>query len=323
MVIKKMQNPEPNTSFNGTSPTIGAILQVTRKGGVLKLIRAAYRSAPAVFHLPAHFKLMRVMKDPALAPLLARRPKLPYKYLYRPYLVQGFTRKTRLDILIHHYSYLTRNGAEGFFAKILDQGYTLWQDNREGGECSITLGFPIEWEHDYEGDLLLTFRCNGEPVYAITFTLAEGRSLCIDAPQAILVTAIQGTAGKSEAIRNATKCYLDLSPPMLLVSAAEGIGLALKIGMLAGIGLDHQVQKQTWGDDRFIFDYDKFWTRLIGERNSDIFYLNRIPPALKSIDEISAKHRKKTLLRRDIRLGIQEAVKRNFEAHCLKPAVSL
>jgi uncharacterized protein VirK/YbjX len=317
--MKTMQNSESRPSLNRTSPTLGAIFWMTKNAGILKLIRAAYRSLPALMLFPAHIRLMRVMRSPIFASLLVCRPKLPYKYLYRPYLVQAFSRKTRLKILTHHYSFLSQHASEMFFEHILNEGYTLWKEVKDGMEDSIVLGFPLEWEHDYEGDLLLTFKHNGAPLYSVTFTLSQGDAFGVDVPCAILVTAIQGVAGKAEAIRYAAKRYHDLSPPVLLMSAVEAIGMALDIRMVAGVGLDQQVQKQTWGDDHFVFDYDRFWTSLVGERNADGFYLSRIPLPLKPIEDVRSKHKKKTALRRVARASIQEMVEMNFSTHCLRP----
>lgn len=300
------------------SPTIQAVRLVTGKGGILKLVRAAYRAAPLLLYLPSHIKLMRTLTNPYVSGLTNRRPKLAYKYLYRPYLVQCFSRKDRLLQLQHHYAFLSERVTREFFAKIFDANYTLWEERHEDTVCSITLAFPVEWEHDYEGDLLLTFLCNDRPIYTLTFTIAAGRLLDIDSEQVILVTAIQGKAGTTDLIRLATKHYHDLSPPMLLVAAAEGVALSMDIRALAGIGLDQQVQYQTWGNDRFRFDYDEFWRGMIEERTNGIFYLQPIPAPQKAIEEIRSKHRKKTLLRRQIKAGIRSTVQLNFQKECLR-----
>lgn len=287
------------------------------KGGMSKLIRAMYRAAPLVLYLPAHLRMMRVLNAAPVSELVTRRPKLGYKYLYRPYLVQSLTRRNRLSVLDHHYRFLAERVRHDFFSRIYDGEYELWRDMVAGQPASIVLSFPVDWEHDYEGDLLVVFKCGGEPIYSVTFSIVPGKPVGIDIEQLILVTSIQGRAGMSERIRQVKENFGDLSPPMLLLSAIEGIALALDIHLVGGIGLDQQVQKQTWGDETFTFDYDQFWKKVIGERSNDLYYLKRIPEVQRPLEEIKAKHRKKTQFRRSIKASIQESTRYNFKVKCL------
>ena len=303
--------------FTLASPTLRAALQVMSKGGISKLIRAMYRAAPLVLYLPAHLRLMRVLNAPPVAELIQRRPKLGYKYLYRPYLVQSLKKKTRLDILEHHYRYLAERVTSDFFSQIYDGEYELWRDLNAGHTASITLAFPVDWEHDYEGDLLLIFKCDDHFIYSVTFSIVPGHAIGIDVEQLVLVTSIQGRAGMADRIKQVKENYGDLSPPMLLLSAIEGVALSLDIHLLAGIGLDQQVQKQTWGNENFTFDYDQFWRKVIGDRANDMYYLKRIPEDYKPLEEIKAKHRKKTQFRRSIKASIQEISRVQFKDKCL------
>lgn len=299
------------------NPTLRAALDVVTKGGLLKLFRAAYRAAPLMLYLPSHLRMMRILKTPPVSELTARRPKLGYKYLYRPYLVHSFTKKMRLDALDFHYRFLAERVNGDFFARIYDGEYKLWQDVREDVTAEITLSFPVDWEHDYEGDLLLKFKCDGECIYSITFSIVPGCALGRDEEQLIIVTAIQGGAGMAHHIRKIKENYGDLAPPMLLLAGIEGIALALNIRLLAGVGLDQQVQKQTWGNEKFTFDYDRFWNEAIGERSDGIYYVRPVPELLKPLEEVKAKHRKKTQFRRSVKASIREGSQISFEKQCL------
>jgi uncharacterized protein VirK/YbjX len=310
-----MQAQKPN--LISANPTLLAAVQVVRNGGISKLIRAAYRAAPLLLHLRGHMRMMRMLKAAPVSELLQRRPKLGYKYLYRPYLVQSLSRRKRLDILDYHYRFLAERVRSEFFSRIYDGEYELWQDSKDECAFTMTLAFPVEWEHDYEGDLLLSFNCNGERIYSLTFSIVPGKALGLKADRLILVTAIQGVAGMAERIKQAKESYGDLSLPMLLLSGIEGIALAMDIALLGGIGLDQQVQKQTWGNERFMFDYDQFWKQAIGDRTDGRYYIRRIPEELRPLEEIKAKHRKKTLLRRGIKATLREAAHHNFEKKCL------
>lgn len=300
------------------SPTLQAALLVVQKGGLKNLVRAAYRAAPLVRYLPSHLRMMRLLKTPPVSALVERRPKLGYKYLYRPYLVQSLSKKTRLRILDHHYRFLAARVTDDFFARIYDGDVELWRADGDGAVMAITLAFPVYWEHDYEGDLLVNFNCEGKCIYSLTFTIVPGDAIGIPAPNLVLVSAVQGRAGMSDQIQHVKDACDGLSPPMLLLSAVEGIALSLGITVLAGIGLDQQVQKQTWGDDRFGFDYDRFWKEAIGERADGTYYIKALPEAYRPIEEIKAKHRKRTAQRRRIKLSVQESCQSGFDAACLK-----
>lgn len=299
------------------SPTLQAAMEIVTKGGLPKLFRAVCRAAPLVLYLPAHMRMMRLLKTPPVSELTSRRPKLGYKYLYRPYLVQSLTKKKRLEALDYHYRFLAEQVSSEFFSRIYEGEYELWHEWKEDFFFSITLSFPVEWEHDYEGDLLLKFKCGDNCIYSLTFSIVPGRLVNRGADPVMLVTAIQGTAGMAERIRQTKEHYGDIAPPMLLLSGMEGIALALNVHLLAGIGLDQQVQKQTWGNEKFTFDYDRFWQEAIGERAEGAYYLRPIPEQLKPLEEVKGKHRKKTRFRRHIKASIREASQRNFGEKCL------
>jgi uncharacterized protein VirK/YbjX len=305
--------------ITSTHPTLQAARDVLTKGGITKLIRAAYRAAPLVRYLPEHRRMMRLLQSPPVDQLVARRPKLGYKYLYRPYLVQSFSRKTRLECLDHHYRFLADRVRDDFFARIYDGEVELWRQTKDGWTATITLAFPVDWEHDYEGDLLLNANVRGERIYSVTFSIVSGQTIGVDAGHVALVTAIQGTAGMADRIKDAKEHYGDLSAPVLLLAAIEGVALAMDIPLLAGIGLDQQVQKQTWGDDRFTFDYDRFWTQAAGERTNGSYYTRPVPEQIKPIEEIKGKYRQKTLFRRGIKASIRQASQASFNDQCLNP----
>lgn len=77
------------------------------------------------------------------------------------------------------------------------------------------------------------------------------------------------------------------------------------------------MQKQTWNNENFTFDYDRFWSQAIGERAESGYYLRSIPEQLKPLEEVKAKHRKKTILRRSIKASIREAIQFSFNKKCL------
>lgn len=312
--------PASNILRTSFEPTVRLIRQIAGYGSPYRLLRAGFRVMALFLNLPGHLELLRVTAHSGVIGLTRRQPKLPYKYLASSYLVKSFSRDTRLRILIHHYRFLASRAKGDFLVRVTESGYPLWEECMDGHAFKVTLACPPS-EHEFEGDLLLLFWSGSVPIYSITFTLSEGRTIGVASDRVLLVTAIQGMAGKIDLIRQATRICQD-TPAHLLLAAAEAIAVSLDIGMLAGIGLDQQVQRQVDDNPRFKFDYDEFWRSIVGERTNSIFYLLPVPFPQKPIESVRSKHRSREVRRRQLKGRISESVRISFRQNCLKDADS-
>lgn len=261
-------------------------------------LRALY----ALRYWRGHLMLMRVMAHPGLAGLVRRRPRLLFKYLHRGYLALGLDSECRLAILTHHYAFLAGAFRVAFLRTHLAQGLVLWQ----AAAMRITLVFSA---HDLEGDLMLAFWLGDDWIYTTSVTLAHGGVTQSGGAPALLITGLQGAAGKLALIRQATRACADVSPPFLLLAALKGIAAVLGFERILAVGNARQLARAA---GRASFDYDHFWSSLGGLPTGDGFY--QIPavlpeqPAPGPSQRLSREGRKRHLKR-----AVAQAA-----AHCLR-----
>jgi uncharacterized protein VirK/YbjX len=253
--------------------------------------------------------LMRVMAHPGLAGLVRRRPRLLFKYLHGAYLASGLDSACRLAILTHHYACLSRTFRLGFLRTQLTQGMALWRRPLDPAAACITLVFSA---HDLEGELMLAFWLGDDWIYTASLTLAHGDLMESGAeaggapgrtsghPAALLITGLQGAAGKLALIRQATRACVDIAPPYLLLAAVRGIAAALGIHRILAVGNGRQLAKAS---GRALFDYDRFWTSLGGHPTGDGFY--QVPAVLPDrpapgASQLLSREGRRRLLKRDI-----------------------
>jgi uncharacterized protein VirK/YbjX len=265
----------------------------------LQRLMRSLRGLYALRYWRGQLGLMRVMAHPGLAGLVRRRPRLLFKYLHGGYLACGLDSACRLAILTHHYACLSRVFRAGFLRTQLAPGIALWRrppDPNAAAAC-ITLVFSA---HDLEGELMLAFWLGDDWIYTASLTLAHGGVTASGGAPALLITGLQGAAGKLALIREATRACAGIAPPYLLLAAMRGIAAALGIKRILAVGNGRQLAKAT---GRALFDYDRFWTSLGGAPAGEGFY--HVPailpdgPAPGAPQPLSREGRRR-LLKRDI-----------------------
>jgi uncharacterized protein VirK/YbjX len=255
------------------------------------------RGLGALRYWRGQLRLMRVMAHPGLAGLVRRRPRLLFKYLHGAYLACGLDSACRLAILTHHYASLARSFRPGFLRTQLAQGLALWRRPLEPAAACITLVFSA---HDLEGELMLAFWLGDDWLYTASLTLAHGGVMGENGDPALLITGLQGAAGKLALIRQATRACTGIAPPYLLVAAVRGLAAALGVKRILAVGNRRQLAKAA---GRAQFDYDRFWATLDAVPTGDGFY--QVPavlpdkPANGALQCLSREGRRR-LLKRDI-----------------------
>ncbi|WP_223653972.1 DUF535 family protein [Hymenobacter psoromatis] len=181
----------------------------------------------------------------------------------------------------------------------------MWENVASDKRFSIELSYPVRaW---FEGELSLNFLVAGTLVQMLTFVIVPGATVGIAAPQALLISQVQGTKN-GELLRHATKCLHDLTPASLLVNATYGLAAALGIGQAVGISTREQLGRGS----KLYFDYDSFWQQFRGEWLASHFYQLDINAPEKPIEEIKAKYRPRTLRKRHYKQQVRQLVAANF-----------
>jgi uncharacterized protein VirK/YbjX len=269
-------------------------------------------SLPAI--IAGHRAVVRLMKQPGPRELVNAHPVIIYRP-YRRFLATGFTKIHRRAVLLRHYRYLLPRVTRVFFSDIVFNPPALWERTIGLDQFSIVLAFPGELHH--EGDLLLEFRQNEIPLYSLSFSIAPGAITGSTASEVILIARVQGSFGRFDAIRQATKACCDLSPCYLLMAAVQGIAQVLDVAVIAGIKNSDQI---TAGmkEDSVIFDYDAFWRAHHGI-DEGRFYLMGVPISEKPIESIFRAHRRRTLAKREFKNAIVEMAKARFASFSVTP----
>lgn len=294
---------------------------LAEKFGDMPLGKSLMAATHVVLNLPDHLRLQRALAHPAIAVRAKTDPEMGYRYLRTTYLGHQFPVRQRLKISVNHFRHLSTFFTEEFITQTNDDGRPLWQARFDDLACDIVLRFPEYY--NFDGDLCLAFRVDGKDVYVITFSIAPARIVGARGWQTLLISGIQGINGKIDLIRKATAYCNEVSPPHLLIAAAEALALSLGIRMLVGIGSNPALERD--GDaarGRFSFNYDNFWQPIAGDKNASNLYYIPLPFADKPIEAVQSKHRSRALRRRESRNKMRGEIITNasvqLRALCLK-----
>jgi len=264
--------------------------------------------------ISGHRAVVQLMQQPGPRELLRAHPLIIYRP-YRRFLATSFTKQHRRAVLLHHYRYLLPRVARAFFSDIAVNPPMLWHTAIGPDQFAIVLSFPGELQ--YEGDLLLEFRQNEVPLYSLSFSIAPGATTGSSAPVVLLIARVQGSFGRFDAIRQATKTCNDMSPCYLLMAAVQGLAQGLNVAVIAGVKNCEQITAGML-EDTVYFDYDAFWRAHHGV-DEGRFYLMTVPIPEKPIESISRAHRRRTLAKREFKNAIVEMTKARFASFSVTP----
>src|SRR5438093_2763053 len=240
------------------------------KDGVRAALIKIWKGAWVFIHPRTCFEVVKVLTSAETRPVVRAEPRLLFKYL-SDYLGADLSRKERASILIDHYTFLTDRVHGKFFRMIVDCRVKLWQQIIGEHRYRICLTFPRTATEHYEGDLSLIFEADGVGIYVLSFAIGPGSVGGLAASHAIYIARVQGKGKGLHLIRTATKTCVDISPPALLLAAAEGVATALGIGHIIGVGADNHISASAdFRPNDMVKAYDEFWLAAGGlplERN--------------------------------------------------------
>ena len=212
-----------------------------------------------LFNIGAHLEMRRLLKLQPLAEITERNPRLAFKHVIPNYLARGFTVNERASCVLHHYRRMLAL-PESVLHQILQRHVAL-HEIAEGGNCfAFTLGLP-EAPFDKEGELSLNMQVDGKIVFNLSFTIVPGWVVKSEAPEALLISRLQGIPGCNSQIRLARRALNDYSPRTLLLAALQGVADALRIGEIAAVCATNQRCYSEGCATSFKNGYDGFFTK--------------------------------------------------------------
>jgi uncharacterized protein VirK/YbjX len=293
-----------------TTLTSLALIRELVKDGLNAALVRIWKGAWIFIHPRTCFKVVRVLSSVETWPVLRAEPRLLFKYL-SDYLGADLSRKERASILIDHYAFLTNRLRGNFFRMIVDCRVELWRQKIGEHMVRICLTFPRTTTAHHEGDLSLVFEANGVEIYVLSFAIGPGSIAGLPASRVIYIARVQGKGKGLHLIRTATKMCLDISPPALLLAAAEGVATALGLSHMVGIGADNHISAN--GDfNGMVKAYDEFWLAAGGLRLERNLYHLQVPSTHKPIQSIKQNHRSRVLRKREYKFAVKEQVRIAF-----------
>ncbi|SPF49893.1 hypothetical protein SBDP1_840005 [Syntrophobacter sp. SbD1] len=249
--------------------------------------------------------IIKLFRLPNFIILKKHRPWIVFKYAGHYYLGRSFDSKCRGAIMINHYGFLYNHLPKDFVEKIITSKLVLWKMRQGDKLYTVTITFPY---HDTEGDIGLTFNIDGCEISKASFTIIKGHMVGIDNDNVIMIARVQGSDGKFDLIRQATKELNEVAPHVILVIAIQAIASALNIESIAGITCKEHVDS-----DYIRFDYDEFWMSMGGDKINEQVFCVPTKPDNKPMAMVKANHRCRTKRKRQFKLDIYDQVTLAFK----------
>jgi uncharacterized protein VirK/YbjX len=260
-------------------------------------------------NLAMHRKVIQVLRLRPFAAIVESNPKFAFKYLATKYLVRGLTITERASCFMHHYKRLYDSISDRTFHQILHWDVEFRAIFEAGSRLAVTIGTSRPF--DNEGELSLLLKMDGEIFFTLSFTIVPGWVVKSKATEVLLISRLQGTPGYSpEQIRLAIKAMHGVRPRALLLSALEGIAIAMGIQEIASVSTRNHIDYSKELDAVFKNSYDDFFAEL-GRMNSDTGFLTlTVPIDDKPLSLIKQGHkirtRKKRAFRKQVRLACSD-----------------
>lgn len=280
------------------------------------------RMVSVLLHWRKHRALMTVLTRPAMGPLLAVHPRLPYRYTM-PYLALGHTLDQRRQMLQGHYDLMAARFHIPFMRQLIQEGLPVWSKTTSEGGLRIRIEGPCAQTRHREGELSLVMSIGPVDLYWLSFSLVprvalEGASSVSGAAgdHVAFVGRVQGAPREIERMRRISRELHDVAPQDLLMSALAGVCQPLAVWDIAGVSEAGSISRDLFDETPMTFDYDAFWRRHHGQPSaSGCHYRMTLPYAERPIEDIAAKHRGRTLAKRRFKRDVQDDVGRALIRH--------
>jgi hypothetical protein len=195
----------------------------------------------------------------------------------------------------------------------------IWSNVKNAMRLAAVLSAPKY--NRAEGELYLTFKANGVPLYTISFSFVPGHVVDRPCDCAILISKMQGKPGEHARLREAAKAFREINAQSVLFAVLCGIGAAVDARYLASVDARNQISFQQYLVEVFERNYDHFLESQGAERTPGGYYVAELPITPKPLSDVSPLHRlrakKKRILKEAISTHAAEIFSswREAEAH--------
>jgi uncharacterized protein VirK/YbjX len=274
-----------------------------RKESFSSLFSYYSRGVRIFFYLAGHLGLSRALKPFSTSGFIS--PKIYFIYLFK-YLSNSLNTKEKLGILANHYAYFKKQFPYHVLKSLFSDGLVCWSESR--GQTTYEMKLISTTPYENEGSLCMLFTLNDTILYRLAFTFAPGKIFGLLDEQIFYITRLQGVRGCFHEISKSTKFFNDVTPPAMLVSAIEGMALALGIKTVIGISLENQISYLVSDRQSFQKNYNEFWKTYDSVKIYNGDYLMPLPMQHKDIGLIKSNHRGRTVNKRKTRQDVSRKI---------------
>lgn len=285
---------------------IGQLLVLTRRRRIWSPFRILGEVWWLLTNIGTQREILRLLRLRPFAGIVQVNPELPFKYLIPDYLVRGLTVTERASCFLHHYKRMHSALPEEVLRKIMEGEVILYKIAKDGNSFAMTIGMS-RYPFEKEGELSLYLQVDGKKVFNLSFNIVPGWVVKSEAPEALLISQLQGIPGCNSQIRLARRALNDYSPRTLLLAALQGIADAIGIGEIVAVCAMRQRSYENGCPSILKSGYDDFFVQLGMVKTVDGFYSSPIPIQGKPLASFKPRARSRARKRRANRQQIRLA----------------
>jgi uncharacterized protein VirK/YbjX len=260
----------------------------------LRLIGYVIFNKKAFRNSKSQFKLIVLLKYFTDNKLVHFRTNL---YHLTDYLSGSFSTGDKIQILIHHYSYLRANFTDAQLRQLFNEGIECYTECIETDKYSIVLTGSSTLE--FEGSLSLFFKLNDVKIATLSFTIIPGSTFNLSDQNLAYITCMQRIGEHKDSINKAIKYFRDIIPSFILMKSFEAILSVLNISNCIGVSYTNQITAlKNENKENYYSFYDELWMNY-GGINITGNYLIPLPLTQKPILLIKQTHRNRTIKKRN------------------------
>jgi uncharacterized protein VirK/YbjX len=268
-----------------------------RTKGLLRSLRVFVTSARGTAHLRKHIALFSL-------PLIRRYIAIPndldqmFHVRHRHYLCKGFNLRERIDSALSHYRFENDNYSKSYKKLVYrDGGLVLWSAMVDGTLYEIRLRGPIKDRHE-GGTSIVMLVDRTAPLTG--FSYAWINAALIKAGDGIVpfITKNQSVRHDTAAMQMFRTHFPQHSPHYFCLAAMQGVAIANGMKKIAAVKHDSQIAFSEKYEKSFRRSYSDLWQAFGACALGEKAYLMHLPLALRPLDQVSSKHRKRAAMRR-------------------------
>jgi len=263
-----------------------------------------------LMHIGCCFEVLRLVKLLPFAESTWKNPRFVFKIFTSDYLALGLPVPERVACFSHHYRRLHTTLPHRLLRQTLHGQVALHEIHMTGHRFSLTM--CLSGPFFKEGEFSLNLLVDGEIVFILSFTIVPGWVLKSSAPEALLISRLQGVKAHHTQISLATETLHHVAPPALLLAALQGIACALGIGEIASVCATKHICYAEVSADLCKSAYDDFFAELGIAQNAAGFFLTPVPIQDKPLAAIKKGHKLRTKEKREFKRQITERVSQSI-----------